>query len=76
MQDRGESAPVLMVTELTKVYRGWKSVTAVDHITFELGRGEILGLLGPNGAGEQKRGRSGNGDGARSRNGDAARIKN
>ena len=52
MQDRGESAPVLTVTELTKVYRGRKPVTAVDHITFELGRGEILGLLGPNGAGK------------------------
>ena len=52
MQDRGEAAPVLAVTELTKVYRGRKPVTAVDHITFELGRGEILGLLGPNGAGK------------------------
>jgi ABC-2 type transport system ATP-binding protein len=52
MQDRGESAPVLTATELTKVYRGRKPVTAVDHLTFELGRGEILGLLGPNGAGK------------------------
>jgi ABC-2 type transport system ATP-binding protein len=52
MQDRGESAPVLTVTELTKVYKGRKPVTAVDHISFELGRGEILGLLGPNGAGK------------------------
>ena len=52
MQDRGELAPVLTVTELTKVYRGRKPVTAVDHLTFELGQGEILGLLGPNGAGK------------------------
>jgi ABC-2 type transport system ATP-binding protein len=52
MQDRGELAPVLTVTELTKVYKGRKPVTAVDHLTFELGRGEILGLLGPNGAGK------------------------
>ena len=52
MQVRGESASVLVVTELSKVYRGRKPVTAVDHITFELGRGEILGLLGPNGAGK------------------------
>ena len=29
MQARGESAPVLTVTELTKVYRGRKPVTAV-----------------------------------------------
>jgi ABC-2 type transport system ATP-binding protein len=52
MQDRGELAPVLTVTELTKVYKGRKPVTAVDHLTFALGRGEILGLLGPNGAGK------------------------
>jgi ABC-2 type transport system ATP-binding protein len=52
MQDRGELAPVLTVNELTKVYKGRKPETAVDHITFALGRGEILGLLGPNGAGK------------------------
>ena len=52
MQGRGEPVPVLVVTELTKVYKGKKPLTAVDHITFELGRGEILGLLGPNGAGK------------------------
>jgi ABC-2 type transport system ATP-binding protein len=52
MQDRGGLGAVLTVTELTKVYRGRKPVTAVDHLTFELGRGEILGLLGPNGAGK------------------------
>jgi ABC-2 type transport system ATP-binding protein len=52
MHDRGGLAAVLKVTELTKVYRGRKPVTAVDHLTFELGRGEILGLLGPNGAGK------------------------
>jgi ABC-2 type transport system ATP-binding protein len=52
MHDRGGLAAVLTVTELTKVYRGRKPVTAVDHITFELGWGEILGLLGPNGAGK------------------------
>jgi ABC-2 type transport system ATP-binding protein len=52
MEDPGELAPVLKVTELTKVYRIQKPVTAVDHLTFELGRGEILGLLGPNGAGK------------------------
>jgi ABC-2 type transport system ATP-binding protein len=52
MHDRSGLAAVLKVTELTKVYRGRKPVTAVDHLTFELGRGEILGLLGPNGAGK------------------------
>jgi ABC-type multidrug transport system ATPase subunit len=44
--------PVLVVTELTKVYRGKPPVTAVDRLSFSLGRGEILGLLGPNGAGK------------------------
>jgi ABC-2 type transport system ATP-binding protein len=52
MHGRGGLGAVLTVTELTKVYRGRKPVTAVDHLTFELGRGEILGLLGPNGAGK------------------------
>jgi ABC-2 type transport system ATP-binding protein len=52
MRDQGESAAVLSVTELTKVYWGRKPVTAVDHVTFSLGRGEVLGLLGPNGAGK------------------------
>jgi ABC-2 type transport system ATP-binding protein len=52
MEVPGELAAVLTVTELAKVYRGRKPVTAVDHLTFELGRGEILGLLGPNGAGK------------------------
>ena len=44
--------PVLVVTELTKVYRGRPPVTAVDRLSFELGQSEILGLLGPNGAGK------------------------
>ena len=44
--------PVLVVTELTKTYGGRKPVTAVDRLSFALGRGEILGLLGPNGAGK------------------------
>ena len=28
------------------------SVTAVDHINFEVQKGEIFGFLGPNGAGK------------------------
>ena len=41
--------PVLVVSELTKIYPGRQSTTAVDRLSFALGRGEILGLLGPNG---------------------------
>ena len=47
---------VLEVDRLTKVYppekKGGRPFTAVDHISFQLGDGEILGLLGPNGAGK------------------------
>lgn len=49
------------VRELTKTFekkpwlpwkKGGKLFTAVDHISFDLQEGEILGLLGPNGAGK------------------------
>ena len=45
--------PVLEVSGLTKIFhsRGG-DFTAVDHISFDIGEGEIVGLLGPNGAGK------------------------
>jgi len=40
---------VIEAKGLTKKYG---STAAVDHISFDVGRGEIFGLLGPNGAGK------------------------
>jgi ABC-2 type transport system ATP-binding protein len=45
----GAQYNVIEAKGLTKVYGG---ATAVDHISFAVGRGEIFGLLGPNGAGK------------------------
>src|SRR5690348_1073079 len=40
---------LIEVKDLTKSFG---AVTAVDHITFSVNKGEILGFLGPNGAGK------------------------
>ncbi len=40
---------MIKAKELTKVFPG---VVAVDGVSFEVGRGEIVGFLGPNGAGK------------------------
>jgi ABC-2 type transport system ATP-binding protein len=40
---------VIEVNQLTKVYG---DLTAVDHLSFSVAPGEILGLVGPNGAGK------------------------
>ena len=40
---------MITVTELTKRYARH---TAVDHISFEVSKGQIVGFLGPNGAGK------------------------
>jgi ABC-2 type transport system ATP-binding protein len=40
---------MIKIENLTKYYG---SVRALDHINFEVGKGEILGMLGPNGAGK------------------------
>lgn len=42
-------AAILKVENLTKSYG---KTTAVDHISFEVNEGEVVGLLGPNGAGK------------------------
>jgi ABC-2 type transport system ATP-binding protein len=43
------SEKMIQVDRLSKRYGSFK---AVDRISFEVGRGEIVGLLGPNGAGK------------------------
>ena len=42
-------APVIVVDKLCKMFG---SFTAVDHISFEVNKGEIFGFLGANGAGK------------------------
>ncbi len=43
------TSPVVEVRNLTKRFQGFM---AVDNISFDIKKGEILGLLGPNGAGK------------------------
>jgi len=45
----GELATVAAMSDVVKRYG---STLALDHVDFELRKGEILGLLGPNGAGK------------------------
>jgi ABC-2 type transport system ATP-binding protein len=44
-----ESDLMIEVRNLTKNFNGFR---AVDHISFDVKRGEVFGLLGPNGAGK------------------------
>jgi ABC-2 type transport system ATP-binding protein len=43
------SSAAIKTHELTKQFGAF---TAVDHVSLEIGRGELFGLLGPNGAGK------------------------
>jgi ABC-2 type transport system ATP-binding protein len=43
------SEPAIAVHDLTRAFGAF---VAVDHVSFEVGRGEVFGFLGPNGAGK------------------------
>lgn len=40
------------IVQVSDLYKRYGPVVAVDHIVFEVSRGEIFGILGPNGAGK------------------------
>ena len=42
----------MLAVECTDLTKKFGDLTAVDHISFKVGEGEIFGLLGPNGAGK------------------------
>ena len=46
----GDGQPVLI--EIAGLTKRFGSFTAVDNVTFNVSRGEVLGFLGPNGAGK------------------------
>ncbi len=41
-----------LAIQVNDLVKSFNSVTAVDHLTFQVNPGEIFGLLGPNGAGK------------------------
>jgi ABC-2 type transport system ATP-binding protein len=49
MNDLQISEPVIAARDLTKRYG---DIIVVDHISFDITKGEVFGLLGPNGAGK------------------------
>ncbi len=47
-----QTAPILRVTGLTKVYPGREQFRAVDAVDFDLARGRSLGIVGESGSGK------------------------
>ncbi len=48
-QQSGDASPLIQIEGLTKRFGAF---TAVDNVSFDVRRGEVLGFLGPNGAGK------------------------
>jgi ABC-2 type transport system ATP-binding protein len=52
----GDSAqalnPLMDAIKVENLLKKFEDVTAVDHLSFSVGQGELFGLLGPNGAGK------------------------
>jgi ABC-2 type transport system ATP-binding protein len=44
--------PPLDVVEVRDLFKRFGAMTAVDHVSFNIHRGEIFGILGPNGSGK------------------------
>ena len=42
----------LRVKDLTKVYEGKVPFTAVDHVSFQMKKGEFTAIMGPSGSGK------------------------
>jgi len=52
LADSKQEAARDVVVEVRDLVRCFGNFTAVDHVSFDVKRGEIFGLLGPNGAGK------------------------
>ena len=40
------------MVEIRQLRKSFGPIVAVDHVSFSVGQGEVLGFLGPNGAGK------------------------